>query len=115
MLKGTPDHPHRIDPRGCRATHAAVGDRHWAWNATAGIDRAFEPFFTTKDVGHGTGLGLSQIHGFAARQPDRGEIKSREGPVRPLVYSCPQLRYQKRHSQANALPHVTYQLESTLG
>ena len=29
------------------------------------IDRIFEPFFTTKGVGHGTGLGLSQVFGFA--------------------------------------------------
>jgi signal transduction histidine kinase/CheY-like chemotaxis protein len=29
------------------------------------IDRIYEPFFTTKDVGEGTGLGLSQVIGFA--------------------------------------------------
>jgi PAS domain S-box-containing protein len=42
-------------------------------------DRVFEPFFTTKGIGHGTGLGLSMVYGFAKQSGGTVKIDSAEG------------------------------------
>jgi signal transduction histidine kinase/CheY-like chemotaxis protein len=45
----------------------------------ATLAKAFEPFFTTKEIGKGSGLGLSQVLGFAKQSGGGVRIETRVG------------------------------------
>ena len=51
--------------------------------------RAFEPFYSTKGPGRGTGLGLSQVHGFVEQSGGSARIESEPGEGTLVVLTLP--------------------------
>lgn len=71
-----PDTPGEVDA----GDYAAISLRDTGEGISADIlPRVFEPFFTTKDAGRGSGLGLSQVYGFARQSGGAAAIDSRLG------------------------------------
>ena len=68
------------EPDGLKGEHVAltVSDNGHGMSRDV-MDRIFEPFFTTKGFGEGTGLGLSQVFGFAKQLGGALTVESRPG------------------------------------
>ena len=68
------------EPEGLRGEHVALKVADTGSGMTQQVmDRVFEPFFTTKGFGEGTGLGLSQVFGFAKQVGGEITVESKPG------------------------------------
>jgi len=65
-------------------------------------ERAFDPFFTTKEVGQGSGLGLSQVYGFAKQSGGHVKIDSQVGRGTVVTLYLP-----RRYEEEDALDAIT--------
>src|SRR5262249_55066195 len=78
------------------------------------LARAFEPFFTTKSVGHGTGLGLSQVYGFVKQSGGVVKLDSTPDIGTAIIIYLPRLEREGElaaaepiHRAMPSLPHET--------
>ena len=81
--------------------HVAVAVRDTGAGMSEAVrQRAVEPFFSTKPPGLGSGLGLSQVHGFARQSAGGLEIESRENEGTVVRLLLPRAAVEPKPAQA---------------
>ena len=70
------------------------------------VARAFEPYFTTKEVGLGSGLGLSQVYGFAQQSGGAVSIVSAIGKGTSITLFLPRAEEDEHPAEPSNLATV---------
>jgi PAS domain S-box-containing protein len=80
----------------------------------ATIARAVEPFFTTKPPGEGTGLGLSQVYGFARQSGGSVLIESKPGQGATVALLLPVSEGDPASENLPQIDHIRAQTPSRI-